>query len=233
LLLSGCASDESTTRAPAALDAEYAAMLANALFDNYDGEGATFQVAAAGSDGSTLNLTGEVDWKGHVGHALVSAKGTEAGISEVFWNESTVLENRPDLNGVLIAAGFPATTFVARSPDPDNRDLDRVIALVAALASEQRDNPLLIQQAAGSAFLRTDTLRGVDVLVLRFGTRNVYWVDSATGELMRFEGNSASGMQPVVIDILTRGSQTITGPAATDVVGIDLVREFYPVSGAQ
>jgi hypothetical protein len=233
LALAACSSSDSAAPTTSALTAEQANRLANVLFDNYDGGGATFQVATASADGGTVNMTGEVDWQGHFGHATVSAKGTEAGVTEVYWSEETVLEQRPELNRVLVAAGRAPTTFVARTPDPANRDLDRAIAIVAGLASEQRDNPLLIQQETGSSFVRNDTLRGVEVEVLRYGTRNLYWIDAATGLLLRFEGNSAAGGQPVVVDILQRGPQTITGPIATDVVGIDLVRDFYPIGGAK
>lgn len=232
-LLAACSSSESSAPATSALSADQANQLANVLFDNFDGGGGTFQVSTAGSDGGTVNMVGEVDWKGHFGHATVSAKGTEAGVTEVYWSEETVLEQRPELNQVLVAAGRAPTSYVARTPDPANRDLDRAIAIVAGLASEQRDNPLLIQQTVGSSFVRTDTLRGVAVDVLRYGTRNLYWVDKATGALLRFEGNSESGNQPIVIDILQRGAQTIAGPPATDVVGIDLVRDFYPIGGAK
>jgi hypothetical protein len=185
-------------------------------------------LAALFSDGSTINLSGEVDWAGHFGHGVVSASGAEADLAEVYWSADEVLERRPGLNRQLQAQNGPAVEFLVRTPQPAGRDLDRLLGIVTALAGPQRDNPLLIKQKAGSAFLRSDVLRGVKVDVLRFGDHNVYSLDQQSGLLLRFEDTGGPGGQPVVVDVLQRGPQKIDGPPATSVVQASTIGAKYP-----
>jgi hypothetical protein len=177
------ASCSSQSKAPTAqpLTDDQASKLANVLFDNLDSKGATFGLAARFSDGSTINLSGEVDWAGHFGHAVVTASGAEADLAEVYWSANEVLERRPGLNRQLQAENVQAAGYLVRAPQPAGRDLDRLLGIITALAGPQRDNPLLIKQKAGSAFLRSDVLGGVKVDVLRFGDHNVYSLDQQTG----------------------------------------------------
>lgn len=231
VLAAACSGDPSPN-GDGELTSAQAARIADVLFVNYDGEGATFQATTAGAGDTVVNMAGEIDWREHRGHATVNATGIEAGVAEVYWNEQVVLENRPELNQVLLAAGRAPTTYVARAPDPQNRDLDRLIAVVTSLASEQRDNAVLIAQTDGSRFVRNDTVRGVDVEVLQYGPTTVYWLDAASGELMRFEGDAADGGQPIVVDVLERGPQDVAGPVADDVVDVATILDFYPVSAA-
>jgi hypothetical protein len=228
LTVAGCGND--TTSAPTArpLTDEQASRLANVLFDNLDSKGATFEVNARTADGMTINLTGEVDWAGHYGHGTVSATGAEADLVEVFWSEDEVLERRPDLNRQLLDQENRAVVFVARPAAPAGRAIDRLLGIVTALAGPQRDNPLLIKQKSGSAFLRTDELRGIKVDVMRFGDHNVYWLDQQTGLLTRFEDTGATGGQPVVVDVLSRGPQQIAGPPAELVVRVADIAPTYP-----
>ncbi len=226
-LLGSCSNDPKPASAQPLTD-EQASKLANVLFDNLDSKGATFQLASRFSDGSTINLSGEVDWAGHFGHAAVTASGAEADLAEVYWSANEVLERRPGLNLQLQPENVQAAGFLVRAPQPAGRDLDRLLGIITALAGPQRDNPLLIKQKAGSAFLRTDVLRGVKVDVLRFGDHNVYSLDQQTGLLLRFEDTGGPGGQPIVVDILTRGPQKIDGPPATLVVQASTIGSKYP-----
>ena len=62
-------------------------------------------------------------------------------------------------------------------------------------------------------FLRDDALRGVDVQVLRYGKRNVFWIAEDTGLLLRFEGSNELGNQPILIDFREHGPQDVSFPA--------------------
>lgn len=223
----GGGSVDATVATPGPLTDEQASRLANVLFDNLDAKGATFQVEARNADGSTLSLTGEIDWVGHRGHAVVRATGVEAGLAEVYWSEDEVLERWPELNALVRDAENLDIDYVTRPPTA-SRPIDRLLAIVTALAGEQRDNPLLIKQAEGSAFVRTDELRGVAVEVLRFGTSNTYWLDTSTGAMLRLEDPGIDTGQPLVVDIIERGPQQIDGPPADSVAGVDELGELYP-----
>jgi hypothetical protein len=209
------------------LSAEQATVLANALFDDYDRGGARFEATLAAPGGRTLQLAGVVDWKAHTGRATVTANGIEPGLTEVVWDERTVLERRPALDPLVGAAGFASARWVARTPDVARRDLDRVVSVVAGLASPQRDNPLLIRQTAGSGKLRDEVVRGVPTQVLRYGTRNLFWLATDDGRLVSFSGTDAAGERPVRVEVLSHGTVTVTAPPAEQVVPVAQVQELY------
>ena len=74
--------------------------------------------------------------------------------------------------------------------------------------------------------MRTDTLRDRDVEVLRYGMRNIYWLAVDDGSMLRFEGNSASGSAPTVIDFLRLGAVDVPRPAEADVVPVSAIPEI-------
>lgn len=222
-----------TTTVAAGLTDDQAAAMANVLFNDYDAKGATFTAVAASTvTDERIELSGEIDWTTHTGHAVVTAKGTEAGVTEVFWQGAQVLERSPKFTGLLVTLGRPAAEFVARPGDPAGRPLDRVLAIVTGLASTERDNPLLLRQAPGSRFLRVDSLRGTAAQVLRYGERNVYWLADDDSRLLRFEGNNPTGNQPVIVDITALGPQTVQGPLTDQVVAVESVKDIYEASRA-
>lgn len=214
------------------LTTEQAQRLAESLHRNYEAGGAAFTLSARLPDGSSLVLEGEIDFVGHIGQAVVQATGAEAAVTEVVWSDAAVLERRPELNERLAESGRGLFAFVARAPDPDGRDLDALLGVITGLASERADNALLVQQQAGSAWLRADELRGSEADVMRYGDRTIYWLDASTGALLRFEGDTELGNRPFVIDLTNPGPRSIVGPAAAAVVDIDDVRDLYEVSEA-
>ncbi len=226
-LLAVACGGEGDASGPSPLTDDQAGRLANVLFDNLDSQGAKFRVVSRGADDSSITLNGEVDWAGHRGHAVVQATGVESDLAEIYWTETEVLERRNQLNAQLLDAENLDVEFVARQPTP-SREIDRVLAIVTGLAGEQRDNPLLISQQEGSAFLRVDELRGAPVDVLRYGEHNIYWIDRASGLLMRFEEPGVGTGEPLVVDIVERGPQTIDGPPAASVVPASEIAETYP-----
>lgn len=224
----GCASSNKTTQSERPLTFDEATQLASVQKRNYDDQGAVVRVSTAFTGtGDSMSMEAEIDWPGHQGHGVLSGRGMEEGISEVFWVADAVLERRPALNVVLRGRGFAGVEFVARPPETDKRLLDRAVAVVVGLASKDPDNALLVQQKTGSAFLRNDVLRGKPVVVLRYGERNIYWLDQATGEMLRFEGNAAALTAPIIVDVLERGKRSITFPLASAVTEVGAIKEIY------
>lgn len=226
--VAACNDDSSPVSTERPLTVDEAALLASLQFDNYDDGGADFQVATAFlATNDTLNLQGVVDWENHIGYAVATGKGAESGITEVYWTRTAVLERRPAADTVLAGMGYEEVKFFARTPEPEKRLLDKALAIIMSLASSQRDNPQLIQQKEGSSFLRLDTLRNRPSTVLRYGERNIYWLDTETNRLLRFEGNAAAGGAPTVVDILDRGTRTVPLPREGQVIAAETVAELY------
>jgi hypothetical protein len=227
----GVADTSSTTvPGPVPLSDDQAARLAQSQFANLQVGGAVFEAHSAflvGEPRETVSISGEVDWVSHTGRALVRADGRDAGVAEVFWTKGAVFERRPAMDVLVEARGGPAQAWIVRPAEPSARQLDRLIALVAALASEQPDNALLIQQTPGSAFVRDEVLRDVPVEVLRYGNRNLYWLSQADGTMMRFDGNSAGGTAPTIIDIVERRPVELQPPPQADVVTAESLGELY------
>ncbi len=220
-----CAGD-STGSSERALTTREAALLAEVLVKNYRSAGAVFTVATLDRPGgSTVRLEGRLDWANHLGEATVAVDVGSAP-SVVGWRRDVVLERWPDADEVLTGMGTAAAPVIARPPNMQRR-LDQIIAVLVGLAGERPDNAQLVLQTEGSAFVREDELRGVPVVVMRYGSRNIYWLDAATGDMLRFEARSAEGDLPIVIDIFERGSETIELPDQSLWVSIDAVAEFY------
>lgn len=226
LLAVACGDDApASTERPLTFDE--ASQLAMVQRANYGDGGALVEVNSSFlTDGSTVSMQAEVDWVNHSGRAMVMATGRDAPITEVYWTESMVLERVPALDPLLEARGLTGVRYVARPPDTETRQLDRAIALLVGLAAEAPDNPVLVQQKAGSAFMRDDELSGVPVRVMRYGDRTIYWLDAA-GVMLRFEGNSSGLNAPIVIDVIERGMPSIEWPADDEVVLVEMIREVY------
>ena len=224
-VLASCG-DKESTQAPAALTDAQASLMAGALDENRRAGGARFRVTSLDAPGgSTITLDGQVDWRRRSGHATVSARSGANGVTEVGWGPKVVVEQRPGLADE-IARVRPGAVLVARPPDQQRRRLDQLIAVVGSLATRRRENPLLIRQEPGSAFLRSDTLRGRRVEVLRYGKRTTLWIDPSTRRLVRLESRGTGGT-PVIIDILSSGPQEIPGPNPRLVVAASQLRPSY------
>jgi hypothetical protein len=199
------------------LTPQQAMLLAEVLHRNHEAGGARFALTAFDdATGATITLEGAIDWTQLQGRASVRGYRDASGaVTEVAWVSDAVAEQRPDLLALLLEQGEPPGTFVLRSPDPQRGGLDRLLAIVTALATRQPDNAQLVLQNPGAGLLRTDTLRGVDVEVLRYSERSVSWIDPRTGQLLRFEATDARGGNPVIVDILEVGPQQVELPPAT------------------
>ena len=215
---------------PIPLSNERATRLAQAGYQNLLAGGAEFEANSAFlgvQPSETVRLIGVIDWENHVGRAAVSSTGSTGGLTEVYWDENTVLERWPGMDDLVASLGGPDQPWVARAPEPNTRQIDRLLALVVGLAIEQPENAILLQQTEGSAFMRNDTLRDRDVEVLRYGTRNLYWLALDDGSMLRFEGNSAGGNAPTVIDFLRFGVVDVPRPSESDIVPVSAIPEIY------
>ena len=232
--MAGCSSDDggnAATTAPSAdagraLTQSEAELLAGALFKNFDVGGATFDLAATfRTSGDSISLRGSIDWKNHIGSAVVTAVGAEAAVTEVYWNTSDVLERRTGLEAALTAAGHPGATFVDRTPDPTGRELDGLLGLLIGLAAKQRDNPQLVQQSGSARYLRDDVVGDRPVSVFSYDS-SVFWID-ATGSIARYDGVTNDGNRPVTIEFAPLAAQDIPGPRAELVVPYESVAAAY------
>jgi len=198
----------------APLTPRQASLLAETLHRNHEATGAVFSlVALDATSGATLTLEGVVDWRGTQGRARVNGYTDADGpVVEISWTRDAVAELRPTQTELLASRGEPPGTFLLRRADPQAHPLDRLIAILTGLATLQPDNAQLILQNPGAGFLRDDALRGRDVAVMRYSERSVYWVDPASGELLRFEGRDSLGGSPVVVDLLELGPRVVELP---------------------
>ena len=228
LMLGACGGSKATKSSERPLTSEEASTLADALYLNWQDQGATFTANAAWTSiGRTIAMQGEVDWRTGTGHALVRAMGADTGLSEVWWNGTVVVERWPAIGTILGGLGYTNAKYLSRAPDPEKRLVDHVIAVVSGLAAPQRENPLLIQQTPGSAFVRHDDLRGSSIDVLRYGERSLYWIAVDTSRMLRFDGNASSGTAPTVVDLLTTGPQTITPPPRDTIIPTSSIASVY------
>ena len=225
----GCGSKPEPVSTTRPLSPTEAGLLAEALYANFEDGGATFEATAvAGPGQGNFSLRGDVDWANHGGIADVAGGGGDAPVTAVAWTQDSIGERRPALDGVLAGVvGEDQVPVLTRAPDLDGRRLDQVVAVITGLASSQRDNAQLIAQTEGSAYLRDDTLRGREVVVLRYGQRSVYWLDRATGEMLRFEGADSSGRYPLVVDVLDRGPRQTGLPPTAVPVDVGAFAELY------
>lgn len=230
LALLACGGSGDTAEGPRPVTDEEASRLAETLFNDYELGGASFELNGLMPDGTTVYLAGEVDWVNHVGHATVRVdRAPDASVTEVIWAEQLVLERIPALTELAASLGQGQAEWYVRPPDIEGRHLDGMIAVVTSLASQQRDNPVLIAQEPGTSWLRTDVVPGTQVTadVLRFGERTVYWLDEGGVTLYRFEGNNADGTRPVVVDLRGHGPREIGFPPDDIVVDSTLIPDLY------
>jgi len=228
LTLLGCG--DNSPAGPRPLSRVQSERLAQAAFLNFQAGGARFEANSAflgNGNNVALTLTGEIDWKNHVGRAVVRGDGPDAGLIEVYWEETFVLERRPAMDELVSSRGGPTTPWIMRTPEPTKRQLDRMLAIIVGLAAVQPDNAVLLLQDESNVFVRPDELRGTKTEVLRFGERNLYWLDATDGTMLRFEGNSTAGNAPTVIDFLERGPVDIPRPIESDVVPREALAEIY------
>ena len=218
LALAACGGGDKPGARP--LTQEEASRLAETMFLNHREGRATFEVATLTEPGgSRLRLAGTVDWSARSGAARVVVDGGTGTLAAVAWGSETVAERRPVHDGLLAGLGLPQGAWIGRPVD-QRRRIDQVIAVVTGLAASRPENAVLIQQQAGSVFLRSDTLRGTEVEVVRYGERSIYWIDPVSGRMLRFEGNNSAGTLPVVVDFGQEIADQVVPPVVAQIVDV-------------
>jgi hypothetical protein len=215
LALSACGGSGTAGQRP--MTQEELSRLAETMYLNHREGKSTFVVVTLdGTGGRRLGLAGTVDWSARSGTARMDADGG-GGLVAVAWGVDLVAERRPVHDGLLAGLGYPQGAWISRPVD-QRRRVDQVIAVVMGLAATRPENAVLIQQKQGSAFLRSDTLRGQKVEVVRYGERSIYWIDPLTGRMLRFEGNNPAGTMPIIVDFGQELTDPVRPPYAAEVV---------------
>jgi len=211
LAASACGSSESPPKPePKPLTMRQAELLAGAQFLNYRNDGTEFEMdfGVKGTP-SHFTMTGQMNWDDLVGYGTITPDEGEP--FEVWWREDIVIQSDPQLAALLQAAD-QQPVYVAHKPNPQANPVDKACAIMLHLGSKQRDNPLLVRQAKGSAYLGDATIRGTETQILRYGEINRFWIDPQTGLMLRFAGNGKAGKSPETVDLLTHEAQTIYAP---------------------
>lgn len=187
--------------------------LASTLYLNYTSGGGHIDVQVPYSATTSVGIAGDVDFMGHTGHLIVltQTKGDQATTQAVDYTANMVCEAQP-------APNLPGgVAWTGRSPNPTARPIDRIIQLIVALASPQRDNPLLIAQSQ-ARYTGQRSFNGATVNIYRYSPSIIYWVGAGDGLLYRFIGTVQGISGPVTIDVTQRGPHP-TPPPPTCVVG--------------
>ena len=212
---------------PKPLNADQAQLLASAQYENYHHKGATFTMDF-GVKGTSSHFTmkGQMNWDDLVGYGVITPEKGEP--IDVWWRKDIIVESAPALAAVLQAAD-QQPVFIGHPPNPEGNPVDKACAILLHLGSKQRDNPLLIKQTEGSAYLGDATVRGTATQILRYGAINRFWIDPKTGLMLRFAGNSKAGKAPETVELLTHEPQTMYAPKGrivTQAQAKDLAAQF-------
>ena len=211
LVLFACGGDSRPKESP--LTDEQLVLMSTVFNNNYLDKGADFELTTvAAPGGATITMKGQVDWVHLSGYASVTGGALPHPVTQAIWGKDFVLERRASAATVLEAQAGRPIEFVARPVDVERRRLDAIIATVNAMSMKTPENVQILRQKEGSALLREDVLRGTKVLVMRYGTRVILWVDPAAQRLVRFEGNSAAGNMPIIVDVIRRLTPRIPTP---------------------
>jgi hypothetical protein len=193
-----------------------AALLAQTLYKNTEQKGASFTLTTAFAGGPPIRMQGALGWAANRGEATVTIGSAPA--FSVSWGANAVLEQHPGLASAL-GAVQPGATWLARPADDQEVPLDRLLKLLSGLATNQPDNPTLVQQQQ-TGFVRKDTVAGHPVEVLRYGARNVYYVGTDDGLLYRLEAYLNGFTAPTVVELSAWGPQNQPGPRSVEVVSV-------------
>jgi hypothetical protein len=213
--LGGCGGHTPAT--PAVIDRSLtqaqALQLSSTLYRNYTEGGAQVDAQVPYSSTTSVGVLGLVDFVHHTGHLTIftATKGDASSTQEVDYTASTVYEAQA-------ASTVPGGVgWTQRAPDPADRPLDRIIQLIVALASPQRDNPLLVAQSQ-ARYTGQRTFDRTTVNVFRYSPSIVYWVGARNGLLYRFIANVQGISGPVTIDLTRWGPHPTPAPPAADIV---------------
>jgi hypothetical protein len=215
VVLGGCGERSPGTLKPVnrPLTENQAVQLSTILYRNYTEGGAQIDAQVPYSASVFVGIAGVVDFAHHTGHltVLTTEKGDAPTTQSVDYSAGAVYVAQPDSK---LPGGVGWTM---RAPDPADRPIDRVIQLIVALASPQRDNPLLVAQSQ-ARFTGQRSFNGTTVNVFRYTPSIVYWVGASDGLLNRFIGTVQGIAGPVTIDLTKWGPHLAPPPLAAQIV---------------
>ena len=183
------------------------------LVEDREAGGADLIVTVPSGASTGFVLRGSVDWRTHEGAVTVQATG--APEQAVLWAEGQLLMAPPGLGEAMAAKGRPGVRFASRPLRAASSTLDQVVVLIASLASDRAENPILLRQA-DTGFLGAGDIGGVAHDRYRYGS-SVYWVDAA-GRIARVEARLRSVAATVVVDLANHGQRDVALPAPDEVV---------------
>lgn len=219
-MVAACGSPAVGVPAGSRLTQAQALSLAQVLYRNYEAGGAHVSVSVPYGSGVTATLDGDVDFRDHAGHLAVRTlvKGYPPQAQDVDYTSGAVYESGgPVVAQEIAGSGRAGVRWVERRPDPARRPVDTVIAIIVALASTQRDNPLLIQESA-ARWMARQRVDGAETDVYRYNQAVTYYVGVTDGLLYRFVGRVQDFAGPVTVDLSQRGPHPSPPPAPATVL---------------
>ncbi len=193
-----------TTMPGSPLTLSQATTLAQTLFENYDGGGASITATIPYGPAATFRFVGDIDWHEHRGHGqleTVFADGRPHQTTEVTWTRDAV--STTDAQG----------TASTHALDPKSSPLDRVLAFLDSLSSDRPENAQLLQQS-DATYLGSEGAGTDAVDHFRAGARTTYWVRVGDGRMVRAEAQFSGFAGPVVIEVHDPGPRSIALPPA-------------------
>jgi hypothetical protein len=202
--------DSAGSRSGRALTVGEAERLADARFQMYRGTGTHFRSRVV-SNGSAVDLSGDVDFRRRLGLVQASIQGRDSFTLQ--WNAAN-LAAWPGASGALEPpAKLPTSTPELRPLDPTTTGVDAMLALVLALGQDRADDAEQLRRS-GASWLRAETVNGVacDVIAgpAAAGAKSgnlVYWV-GPNGELLRVEAYLGGGATPTRVDLDPKAFRT-------------------------
>lgn len=190
----------SGTTAPQPLTLPQAQVLASMRAANYRIGQATFQTAVT-DRGTVVSLRGVVDWQRHVGSAVyttVAGRTDPSADGLMQWNFEKVSAHP---GGAVDGPPPPPEAdgaWVQRAIDPTQSPIDTLFVLLLSIASQQPDNPQLLQQS-DAAYLGTEIVAGRTASVFAGPTSDAA-VDPASPSTSAAGGSAGSGLTYWVAD---------------------------------
>lgn len=190
------------TAAPRALTADEADQLAVTRFNNYDRGTVPFRLQVEDA-GATYVLEGRVDFREHIGFAVVEANGTAAPawMQWTFKKKAVHDASSATLPETPPAGGWQLGVMTEKS------NLDVALALLLNLAADRPENPMLLRQN-GARWHGVEEIDSVELDKFtgpgsdgRPSDRITYYVDD-DGRLHRVLARVPTSDQPAVITLL-------------------------------
>ncbi|MFE2164652.1 hypothetical protein ACFXB3_06215 [Streptomyces sp. NPDC059447] len=170
--------------------------------------------------GSTVTLTGRVDWRRHLGYAELHSDTTPPARELIQWNASTVA-SRPQWTGGLPQLP-PEDAWQAHRLTPHTSPIDAALLLLLGLGSDRPDNAQLLARSS-ARWIKEDHVGTTPVtLIAGPGTSGPgtdpnrpgntrYWIDHEGG-LLRFSARAGGETRWMTADLPRHGTAALPSP---------------------